>query len=145
MSGTDPIAELLYHLEFAALMAFAALWQTRTWLVLLACIPLGALLRSFWERRSAGLLGSMLMMVVLALNTALVGLNLADDPDVFRGLWPDYFFPLVVMLCWLLHLPLGLLALGLGIGAVEFAAGLSAGRRRFGAGRPRHGPGGGEP
>ena len=140
MRGADPTAELLYYLEFAGLMATVSLWQTWTWLTLLLCIPVGAALRCCFERRSAMLLGGIAVMVVLALNTALIGLNLADDPDMFRGLWPDYFFPLVVMLCWLLHLPVGLLALGLGIGAAEVVGRQSLGQRRLGAGTPRHGP-----
>ena len=119
MRGADPIADLLYYLEFAGLIAFVSLWQTWTWLTLLTCIPLGGTLRSYYERRSAMLLGGIVVMVVLTLNTALIGLNLADDPDMFRGIWPDYFFPLVVMFCWLLHLPVGLLALGVGVGASE--------------------------
>lgn len=140
MSGADPISELLYHVEFAGQMAAVSLWQTWTWQTLLLCIPLGAALRWYLERQSALLIGGILVMVVLALNTALIGLNLADDPDMFRGLWPDYFFPLVVMLGWLLHLPVGLLALGVGIGAAEVAARASLGRRRRDAGAPRHGP-----
>jgi len=141
MSGADPIADLLYCLEFAGLMVAAALWQTWTWLTLLTCIPLGGTLRCYFERQSALLLGGVVVMVVLALNTAMIGLNLADDPDMFRGLWPDYFFPLVVMLCWLLHLPVGLLALGVGIGVAEAVAREGLGRRRLGAGAPRHRPG----
>jgi hypothetical protein len=137
MSGADPIADLLYYLEFAGLMAAASLWQTWTWLTLLTCIPLGGALRCYYERRSAMLLGGILVMVVLALNTALIGLNLADDPEMFRGIWPDYFFPLVVMLCWLLHLPIGLLALGVGVGVAEVVARESLGRRRLGTGPPR--------
>ena len=141
MSGADPIADLLYCLEFAGLMVAAALWQTWTWLTLLTCIPLGGTLRCYFERQSALLLGGILVMVVLALNTAMIGLNLADDPGMFRGIWPDYFFPLVVMLCWLLHLPIGLLALGVGVGVAEAVAREGLGRRRLGAGAPRHRPG----
>jgi hypothetical protein len=141
MSGADPTAELLFNLQFALLMAVVSLWQTWAWLVLLACIPLGALVRCYYERRSAVLVGITTVIVVLALNTAIIGLDLADDPDVFRGAWPPYFFPLVVMLCWLLHLPIGLLALGLGIGAVELVARQRLGSRRLGSDPSRQGPG----
>ena len=140
MSGADPTAELLYHLELAGLMALVSLWQTWTWLTLLLCIPLGATLRCYFERRSAMLLGGILVMVVLALNTALIGLIWPTTRTCFGGSGRTYFFPLVVMLCWLLHLPVGLLALGVGIGAVELVARESLGQRRFGAGSVRHRP-----
>jgi hypothetical protein len=139
MSGADPTADLLFHLEFAALMAFVALWQPWTWLGLLICVLLGAVVRSYYERRSAVLLGIILVSVILALNTAVTGLELADDPDVFRQAWPPYFFPLVMMLGWLLHLPIGLLALGLGIGAVELVGRRRGPRRPSDSDRPGRG------
>jgi hypothetical protein len=129
MSGANPTADFLFHLDFAALMAVVAVWQTWTWLSLLICIPLGAVVRSYYARRTAVPLGITLVCVILALNTALIGLELADDPDVFRSVWPSYFFPLVLMVCWLVHLPLGLLALGVGIGTAGLAASRANGRQ----------------
>ena len=138
MSGADPTAELLYHVEFAALMAYVALWQTWAWLAILVCAPLGVALRGSFDRRRALLLGMTLVTVILALNPALIGLGLADDPDMFRSTWPPYFFPLVVMACWLLHLPIGLLALGLGIAVGELVTRASSASRTAVAGsRPR--------
>lgn len=142
MSGDEPIAELLYHVDFAVLFAYLALWQTWTWLALFACLPLGAIVRGAYERRSAVLLGLTLAIVIVALNTAIIALDLADDPDFFRATWPTYFFPLVVMVCWVLHLPLGLLALAVGIGAVELSGPRVAGSRRLGSGPARRRNGG---
>jgi hypothetical protein len=140
MSGADPVAELLYHVDFAVLFAYLALWQTWTWLALLVCLPLGAIVRRAYERRLAVLLGLTLAIVIVALNTAVIALDVADDPDFFRATWPTYFFPLVVMVCWLLHLPIGLLAFSLGLGAVELFGRRLAGTRRLGPGRARHRP-----
>ena len=137
MSEADPIAELLYHVGFAVLFAYLALWQTWTWLALLVCLPVGAIVRRAYERRSAVLLGVTIAVVIVALNTAVIALDLADDPDFFRATWPSYFFPLVVMVCWLLHVPIGLLALALGIGAVELSGPRMAGTRRLGSGPVR--------
>ena|SRR5687767_1568316 len=132
MSGANPAEELLYHLDFAVLFAYLALWQTWTRLALLACLPLGMIVRGAYERRSAVLLGVTIAIVIVALNTAIIALDLADDPDFFRATWPTYFFPLVVMVCWVLHLPIGLLALALGLGAVDLFGRRLAGRRRLG-------------
>lgn len=140
MSGADPIAELLFHVDFAVLFAYLALWQTWTWLALLVCLPLGMIVRRAYERRSAVLLGVTLAIVIVAINTGVIALDLADDPDFFRATWPTYFFPLVVMVCWLLHLPIGLLALGLGLGTVELFGRRMAGARRLGADQTRRRP-----
>src|SRR5688572_2588373 len=102
MQGADPTADFYFHLELAALFAVLALAQPWTLTGILMCLPLGAILRSRFERRSAVWLGVTLVLGAVAVTTSLLALDLSDDPDVFRRTWPAYFFPLVLMLCWLL-------------------------------------------
>jgi hypothetical protein len=135
MSGADPTAELLYHVELAASMTSVALWQTWTWLTLLTCGLAGALPRPGYDRESAMFLGSIAVGQILALDSVLIGFTIAGEPRVGVDDPDSPYLPvLVALVAWLVHLPMGLWVPRLGIRGLESLGRLDGAAKRTGAG-----------
>ncbi len=108
------MSDVLFNVLFAGFFAVATVWQSWAWALLLPCLPLGMLLRRRCTRSRTLLLAGGMALVLFAANAGVIAARLQADPDFVAGVYPSYFFGLVVALCWLLHTLLAVVLLGTG-------------------------------
>jgi hypothetical protein len=108
------MADLTFSVLFAGFFAVVTIWQSWAWALLPPFLPLGMVLRRAFARARTLLLGSGTALVLFAANSGVIGARLQADPEFAAGIYPSYFFGLVVALCWLLHTLLAVVLLGAG-------------------------------
>lgn len=111
--------DLPFDLFLAALVGVTTLWAGWSPALILLCAPNGVLLRWRSPRSRAGKLGAGVVVLVMLVDAGLIALNLSDDIDVVTGTMLRGWVALAAILSWIVHLPLGLVALGLGVLAIE--------------------------
>ena len=111
------------ELVVSVVYAFASLVIGWSGVALLLCALVGALLRLRFDRESVRFIGSFAVGLILLVDSVLIGFTIrsemrvgVDDPD------PPYMHILVAVVAWLVHLPMGLAVLRLGIWALEAGA-----------------------
>lgn len=117
------MAFFLIEVMVSIAYAFASLVIGWSGVALLICGLVGALLRLRHDRESAIVLGSVAAGLIVLLDSVLIALKMGsemrvgvDDPD--SPYWPVR----VAFVAWLVHLPMGLWMLRLGIKALEASA-----------------------
>ena len=111
------------ELVVSVVYAFASLVIGWSGVALLLCALVGALLRLRFDRESVRFIGGFAVGLILLVDSVLIGITISsemrvgvDDPD------PPYMQVLVAVVAWLVHLPMGLAVLRLGIWALEVGA-----------------------
>lgn len=114
---------LVIEVGVSVVYAFASLVVGWSGVALLIRGLVGALLRLRYDRESTIFLGGIAVGLILALDSVLIGFEIGgqlrfgvDDPD------EPYLAVLVPLVAWLVHLPMGLWVLRLGIKASEVSA-----------------------
>jgi hypothetical protein len=103
--------------------AFATLVVGWTGIALVVCAAVGAALRLRCDRESSIFLGSIAAGLILLVDAVLIGIEISqevaiggDDP------LPPYLIVMMPAIAWLIHLPMGLWVLRLGVKALEVLA-----------------------
>ena len=120
---------LLVDLISALIYSVASFVMAGTGVATLVCAVSGGALRWHFDRESARFLGGIAVGLILFVDSIVLGIVLCYEPAGVDDPMPRYYVVMVPLVAWLVHLPIGLGVLRLGIWALEMVATQIAQRR----------------
>ena len=111
---------LLADTVISALYALQMIVQGPSGVSVLACVLAGAVIRTYHDRESSSILGTLAVGLIFLVDSFLIGFLVARDP-FFANYYPATYLVVVTpAICWAIHVPLGLFAMRLGMRAQEY-------------------------
>lgn len=109
----------LFDLFMGVVFALGTIIFASTGVILVLCAVAAALLRRRYDRESSIYLGNISAALLLVLDGVIFGVILSFEPIDVDDAVPRYYIWMMPLIGWLIHLPMGLGMVRLGIRLME--------------------------